>query len=303
MNKDLMFFDIDQVERIVKVPQSTLRNWEKRHQGIIPKRSNSGRRTYSLDQVLTLRQISDLIQSGAHRPKELFKLISSGSSLPEIEAKVPPCVQLQIEACYKALIELEYDTGVLRFQQLAMELSDLQFIDWVCRPIFKKLGQDWSSKKIGVYQEHFVSGVLRIKLYQILSRPTALRKNTLPIMMATLTGEKHEGGILCLSSMLHLKGWPVVYLGTELPVEELKSCVAKLQPSAICLSMVVAFDKLKLAMLAKLNAKVFIGGGAAQEVKDLPSNVYQLSGSFEHNIAVIEAVTEAKWSECERSAV
>lgn len=62
-NKDLkMYYSIKEVSDMVGVPDSTLRYWEKQFKELNPKKSSSGVRQYTKDDIETIKLIHHLLK-------------------------------------------------------------------------------------------------------------------------------------------------------------------------------------------------------------------------------------------------
>lgn len=63
LNKDLkMYYSIKEVSDMVGVPDSTLRYWEKQFKELNPKKSSSGVRQYTKDDIETIKLIHHLLK-------------------------------------------------------------------------------------------------------------------------------------------------------------------------------------------------------------------------------------------------
>ena len=56
------YYKINEVAEILNIPESTLRYWEKRFTIIKPKRTESGRRTYTPDDIEKIRLVYYLVK-------------------------------------------------------------------------------------------------------------------------------------------------------------------------------------------------------------------------------------------------
>jgi len=56
-----------------------------------------------------------------------------------------------------------------------------------------------------------------------------------PIVLACAPGEWHEGSLLMLGVLLRRQGWPVAYLGQNVPFRDLANFVAEMKPPVVVL--------------------------------------------------------------------
>ena len=106
----------------------------------------------------------------------------------------------------------------------------------VVMPLLREVGQRWADGRLAIAQERLVSSLLRARLLSVINQhPRERRPRTL---FATLPGEPHELGLLGAALHAHDAGAPVLYLGTELPAEELVRVASRLGAGAVALSSI-----------------------------------------------------------------
>jgi methanogenic corrinoid protein MtbC1 len=106
-------------------------------------------------------------------------------------------------------------------------------------PLLAELGQAWAEGRITITDEHLVSNYLRQRLVMwLVTGPPARQTN--PIVLACAPGEWHEGSLLMLGVLLRRRGWPVAYLGQDVPFPDLATFVEQIQPVALVLVGILA---------------------------------------------------------------
>ena len=119
-------------------------------------------------------------------------------------------------------------TAVLRLTELVLQLLE---------PALVETGERWFRGEYEVYQEHCASAFLRRKLNDVYD--DAQRTNLQPghtVVIGTVQGDRHEGGVLVACILLELAGWRTLYLGVDLPVKEYQRAIDKWSPDALALS-------------------------------------------------------------------
>ena len=82
--------------------------------------------------------------------------------------------------------------------------------------------------------EHLASNYLRQRLLMwLVTGPPARQTN--PIVLACAPGEWHEGSLLMLGVLLRRRGWPVAYLGQDVPFADLAAFFEQIHPGALVL--------------------------------------------------------------------
>lgn len=259
------------------IPAATLRNWEKRYGFPKPERTASGHRQYGqrditfLKEALRLqnegRNLSDLTAEYDCYSKAADE--SSDSPTAPLAAAPTDDVQYRSQLIYEAL--LRYDIGATAQQWMILnaKLAPEQLFALVFEPILRRLGADWLAGKVTIAQEHFVSNFLRMKMGAFLTLDFPAQQNP-RIILAALTDESHEGGLLMVGCHLKFRGYPVYYLGTDLPAATLEDAVNESKAAVVGLSYVDT-DRLKrdLPKILKLKVPVVLGGIAIMSLSDI----------------------------------
>jgi MerR family transcriptional regulator, light-induced transcriptional regulator len=115
-----------------------------------------------------------------------------------------------------------------------------------------------------VAQEHFASGLLRGRLLG-LGRGWGLGTGPLAVL-ACLPGEHHELGLIAFGLLLRARGWRIVYLGPDTPLDTVELLSSELDPELIVLTAIG--EKSVTAVSGPLRAlahhrRVAVGGSAA----------------------------------------
>lgn len=117
------------------------------------------------------------------------------------------------------------------------------------------------------------------------------------VLLATPSGELHEGGLIVLAAYLMLKGWSVYYLGVNLPVEDLLHAYASIQPDIVCLSAIDSKDIQKNWIELEKMKTVVVGGPCLVQLKlqkTPPSKqISFLGGSLHSAISQMELLIQS----------
>jgi methanogenic corrinoid protein MtbC1 len=175
-----------------------------------------------------------------------------------------------LEACLQAIEN--FDTFALQkaLMQASVALSLPDLIDKVVAPLMEKVGEFWQSGAFRVAHEHAVSGVVRTFLGNLrFSKPAAEYAPT--AIVATPAGQLHEIGALMAAVTAASEGWQVIYLGPNLPAQEIALAATKKDAKAVLLSLVYPQDDpflgdelARLHSLLKAGTAVIVGGRAAR---------------------------------------
>lgn len=142
--------------------------------------------------------------------------------------------------------------------------------EFVFMPVLRELGRMWHLTEISVAEEHFATATTLIAMSQI--APMAVRKaaNGRAVLAATVAGNAHEVGVRMVADRFEWEGWRVVYLGPNVPAEDLASAAVDFGVDAVALSASLTehLESLGRAIAAVRAAArdvcVVVGGAALQ---------------------------------------
>jgi MerR family transcriptional regulator, light-induced transcriptional regulator len=265
-------YSIAAVSKLTGVSCHALRVWERRYGYPRPHRSGSNQRRYSADQVRVLRRVAELARSG--RPiGELISDFRAGRL--EVAAPAGPGASelpAEVAGVVEALLAGDLDTADVLLASLAAELPPAALATRVLEPAIVEVGERWFRGAAAVYQEHLASCALLRAVGRCLDE--ARRANVRPArraIVASVQGERHEGGVMLLSLMLELSGWRVLTLGVDLPVAELRGAIETWRPDAVGVSFVLSrsINKRFGELGAIRGVPVFVGGRSLMNHKTL----------------------------------
>jgi DNA-binding transcriptional MerR regulator len=266
-------FRIGELSRRSGVTPDLLRAWERRYGLLSPSRSAGGLRLYSEEDVLRVRAMQSQLAAGRAAAEAAAVAITGQAESPandatqgrrELAAALRDFDEARAHAALDALIS--------RFSLDAV-LAD------VIVPYLRELGEQWERGEISVAQEHFASALLRGRLLG-LGRgwgqghgPTAL--------LACAPGEQHDLGLIVFGLALRSRGWRIVYLGADTPLESLAAAARSSRPDRVVISAVnpgsLAASRDGLIDLAREH-RIAVGGAAADGA-DLGEEIVMLTGS------------------------
>jgi DNA-binding transcriptional MerR regulator/methylmalonyl-CoA mutase cobalamin-binding subunit len=286
MTKTLLY-PIRAVSKQTGISIDTLRAWERRYQVVTPQRDDRGR-LYTEADMQRLRLLNAAVERGhaigqlaALSDEELQGLIANPVKVA-IEAQAmmadhPDQPSLAPRSVMAAIERLDYAVAERELSLLAAVLVPRELVYRVALPLMQEVGEAWHAGKLSIAQEHMTSALLRNLLGALIP---LYRRNSPPskLVFATPSGERHEFGILLSAMLAAGSGLGIVYLGADLPAEEIVMAAQKTAPQAVVLGFIGA-NGAKAAMKEvqvvahKLPAQIelWIGGmkepAVSQEVK------------------------------------
>jgi MerR family transcriptional regulator, light-induced transcriptional regulator len=221
--------------RLTGLSPELLRAWERRYGAVAPVRTQDDTRRYRASDVERLRLLKAAVDAGyrigqvAHLDGvELERRASAGSApaAAGLEGVLAAIRRLDAEEAQRLLSVQFAAVGPVRF---ARELAG---------PLAREIGDRWADGRLAIASEHLATAVLRSLLGAALT-PNAVSRLGPRIVLATLTGERHELGLQAAALTAMGAGANPIYLGVELPVEELVRAVEQVGASVLALSLVV----------------------------------------------------------------
>lgn len=302
-------YPIKVIARKTGLSLHVIRAWEKRYQVVHPERTDTNRRLYSendLQHLSLLKQATDQgynIGNIAGLPlAELQELVSDKPQIPESTTPPGPVTSEQdyLEHCMQAILDFDAFRLETILLQASTALTQPQLIDEVVMPILIRIGEMWRQGTIRIMHEHMTSAVLKTFLSNLRNsyRPGL---NAPIAIVTTPLGQVHELGALIAALVAAAQGWQVIYLGPNLPAEEITAAAVKKWAKAVLLSIVYpAEDPFlrqeleKLSMLLPERVKIIIGGRVAAHYQDISERISVWVSSdlnlFRRNLELIEKI-------------
>ena len=260
-----------------------LRVWEKRYGVVEPKRSPGGQRLYSdadIDRLQLLHRatrgghgISHVAGLANATLEDLVRDIESREIQPPVPTtfgRDPGAIVDQAIALTEALDPSSLG-AVLR--RSVARYGIVAFIDSIAAPFLRSVGDAWHAGKLTVAQEHLATAVVQRVVSETSPLLTGADGNP-TIVIATLEGERHANGALMAAAIAASEGWKVIYLGADLPADEIAETAARTNASAVAISMVVPDRSSRISTgVRQLEQKLpsqstlLIGGAGSRSLK------------------------------------
>jgi len=231
----------------VNVP--LLRAWERRYGIVAPTRTDGGYRLYDDAAIDRLRAMRVLVDDGmsprqaADRvadadPDELSAIVGgraadsepAGDAASAVAAFVAGAARIDGRAIERAVDEL---FAIGSFERA---IEDRVF------PALSALGDAWASGDVDVAGEHAASAAIVRRLSLAFeAAASASADGDGPILVGLPPGAHHEVAALAFATAARRVGMPVIYLGTDVPVDSWVAAVGRTGARTIVLG--VALDR------------------------------------------------------------
>lgn len=286
-----------------------LRAWESRYHVVTPGRSEGGHRLYSDADVERLRLLHKVTLAGrsigqvADQSTEALARLSREDD--EARSEIPTEASGRatttsgdsyVTRALEAVRELDAASLDRTLRRGALALGTVVYLQEVAAPLLRQVGELWHRGELRPSHEHLASvGVRRVLEWLMESGGRAQDRPR--IVVATPAGEKHEMGALLAAAAAESVGWEAVYLGPDLPGDDIARAAVQTGARAVALGAVYAPEPEALtAEVRDLRARLppsltlIVGGvafsGLEQElrkdrvisVSDLPEMMRLLEG-------------------------
>jgi DNA-binding transcriptional MerR regulator len=293
-------FTIKAVSQATGLSIETLRAWERRYGIVAPDRDPNGRRSYRPEDVIRLRKLREATERGHTISKlarfsdaELNELLAE----PQMGGAKHAASQTFAQQMLSAAEGYRPDDcdQVLSMALALLPLSEV--VNEVLSPVLLEVGERWHDGRFTIAQERLVTSSVRKQVSGVVDTYNRIASGPL-IVMTTLSGERHELGILMGALLASSKGLRCQYLGPDMPASDIAVFTDRVGAAAVALSMVStdsagnAVGELhQLAKLLPQNIEIWIGGLATRElrIEQLPARCRVLPDypAFERQVEVL----------------
>lgn len=228
-----------------------IRVWERRYGAIEPARSDTNRRLYSdadIDRLKLLHRVRSEGQSIrliAQRPNSELKAL-----LTQVDGdKLQPLPALEMrgrddqtqllalfEACRNAILAMDEALLARTLLDASVRLPLITLLDDFVGPLMTWVGDRWHDGSIRVAHEHMATAAIR----SFLGRMKQIHRagSGAPcIVLSTPAGQDHELGALMAAAIAANEGWRDLYLGPNLPAQEIALAAMESGARAVAISI------------------------------------------------------------------
>lgn len=294
-------FSIKAVSQTTGVSIETLRAWERRYRIVVPRRDANGRRSYAPEDVIRLRKLREATERGhaisklaRYSDEEIGKLLAEpGGRSGEATAASRSFAEQMLTAAMNYRPD-ECDHAL----SMALALLPLRsVVTSVLSPVMIDIGERWHAGQATIAQERILSTTIRKQVSAVVD--TYNRIATGPtIVLTTVSGERHEIGLLMGALVASSRGVRCQYLGPDVPGADIAVFADRVGASAVALSFVnreaLPTTLPELSTVARglpAHIELWVGGSAIRTVpvQELPSRALPLAdiAAFESQIDLL----------------
>ncbi|PWI29461.1 MerR family transcriptional regulator [Flavobacteriaceae bacterium LYZ1037] len=256
-------YSMAQIVALTGVKAHTLRKWETRYSFLAPERTETNIRYYTDIQLKKLMNISILTRNG-YRISKIDKMSESEINSVIANKLIDSTQEDDISALIVSTLDMDekaFDAVLnVQIKKNGLLLTTTKII----YPFLNQIGVLWGINKVMPAQEHFVSNLIKKKMFSAIDQLPYANKKAPVILMFLTENEHHEIGLLLAYFLARKMGWNVYYLGQNVPTENIKKVVDVVYPKVL-LSMFITptQDSIKLkldAILEQSSVPLLVSG-------------------------------------------
>ena len=240
--QDTIGYPIRAASRMTGISVDSIRAWERRYSAVTPMRVKGGR-LYTEQDIQRLRLLKRAVDHG-HSIGQIAALDTQNlQQLPLGRFGVNTAVEAEdddtgrdIETILSYIDDYDMNGADKVLGKLASLLTPREFVHQVVAPLMNFVGRSWKDGRLSVAQEHMISSLMR-NILGTLIRLHAKEQCQIKVVFTTPSEELHEFGILISAMLAVAGGLGVIYLGPNLPVNEVIRAVKKTRSSALVMSV------------------------------------------------------------------
>lgn len=219
-------FSIKDLENFTGIKAHTIRAWEQRYELLTPKRTDTNIRFYT-DADLKLLLNIGLLNKLGYKISKISEMSEKEMQVAIAEANNPEGQEAHYLNMLK-LAMLNYDEAL--FHQIAdhflAQYSIRETFGRLFLPFMQHVGVLWLTSAICPAQEHFISNLIRQKLFSLtddFKNTDASEANTDERLFVMFLPEQeiHDISLLLIHLLLREAGKKTIFLGQSVPFEDL----------------------------------------------------------------------------------
>jgi len=225
-------FSIKDLENLSGIKAHTIRIWEKRYEILQPMRTGTNIRLYDFESLQKLLNIT-LLHNYGYKISAISKY--SESKIPQLVNDIissKSAKQHAISAFKIAMVNFDQTHFLTTYNALLSEKTFKEIFTEVFTPFLHEIGTLSQTDTITPAQEHFICYLIKQKLVINIEKAqlTAPTKTERTLVLYLPTDELQEIGLMYINYELLTNGYQTIYLGQNIPIDNLKSLPQNFSP-------------------------------------------------------------------------
>jgi DNA-binding transcriptional MerR regulator len=224
MNNVKSIFSIKDLENLSGIKAHTIRIWEKRYNILEPMRTDTNIRFYDVVNLQKLLNIT-LLHNYGYKISKISRLPSE--KIPALVNEIISEKSIRMHAlnAFKmAMMNFDHALFYNTYNSLLSEKSFRDIFYEVLIPLMEEIGILWQTNTITPAHEHFISNLVRQKILSNSEKIQSIEpiRHEKVFVLFLPENEIHEIGLIYINYELARNGYKAIFLGGNVPVENLK---------------------------------------------------------------------------------
>jgi DNA-binding transcriptional MerR regulator len=223
-------FTIKDLENLTGIKAHTIRIWEQRYSFLKPRRTDTNIRYYNNDELKQILNIS-LLNKYGYKISHIDRM--TGTEISEKIMTLNNALAQQervINDLIQQMVDLNIESFELNLDEYIRQRGIEKTINQIIFPFMERIGVLWITGHINPAQEHLVSNIIRQKLIVGTEGVVSHLKIDKKGLLFLPEGEFHELGLLFIQYLLKNRGISVLYLGANVPIEDVEYIIKAKKP-------------------------------------------------------------------------
>ena len=285
-------FSIKDLEHLSGIKAHTIRIWEKRYNILTPNRTETNIRTYDLESLQKILNVTFLNGHG-YKISRIAKL--SDPEIGKMVKEVAATASEENRAINSFKISMvNFDSNL--FHKTYLNLTDSKsfreiFLE-IFIPLLNEIGLLWQTDTINPVHEHFLVGLIKQKLYLNIAQLESSEdyEGEELYVLFLPENEIHDLGILYLNYELNFHHKQTIYLGPSMPLNDMRYLL-DIHPSPTFISYLTTEPRELTEFLNKFDC--IISKDKKMELNLFGSKIQSIDpNSLSSNVKIFKSIPE-----------
>lgn len=213
---------IKDVENITGIKAFTIRVWEQRYGMLVPKRTDTNIRYYEEEDLKYMMNVA-LLNHHGYKISKIAEMTREEVQRRTLHiSENNSSYQNQVQSLTNAMIAFDEKEFNKILSINILKLGMMETMTEIIFPFLQHVGILWLSGSTNVAHEHFITHLVKQRLYVSIDQITTLiMPDAKKFILFLPNGENHELSLLFASYILKTRGHEVIYVGSSTPVDDL----------------------------------------------------------------------------------
>ncbi len=231
-----MHYSIADLEKYTGIKAHTIRMWEQRYALLSPHRTETNIRYYDDEHLRKMLNVASLVRNGMRISK--ISKMSEDEMARQLEEQLRDSSNgnsyaKEINSLMMSALMYDEDLFHRTFADCLIKYGLEATYQNVLNPVMFRTGLMWSNGQMDVCQEHFVSNLIRQKLFTAADKLADPKPDAKKWVLFLPGQEEHDIGLLYANFLIRQYGHKVIYLGQRVPFDVLVQNMERIAPDVI----------------------------------------------------------------------